>query len=81
MPRRKRLKPLPEHPLIPAVRLAIDALLRKRGFCLLRRPKQGEPIWQRAGILYRQSAAVLTLDPHDVEDAAYLETLRAEGYE
>lgn len=35
-----------------------DVELRKRGFRIHARPKNGEPVWERGGVLFRQSEAI-----------------------
>lgn len=62
-------------------RFPLDALLRKAGFQIVSRPNKGPVIWKREGKEYTQREAEMTLNPHDVDDAAYLENLYRDGWQ
>lgn len=38
-------------------RCATDAQLREAGFRIVARPKSGQPVWERNGVLFEQSEA------------------------
>lgn len=52
-------------------RFLLDQLLREHRFSIVSRPKQGEPIWQRNGKLYKQSEALQMLPVRAVENATH----------
>jgi hypothetical protein len=56
-------------------RFAVDALLRKRGYRIHSRSGQGDPMWEKAGKLYRQHEVEALLDANELADARYIEFL------
>jgi hypothetical protein len=46
-------------------RFAEDARLRRNGFAIHRRPRDGEPLWIKAGVLFTHSEALLRLQPSE----------------
>lgn len=62
-------------------RFAIDALLRKHGFSIYKRPLKGEPFWYMKGRVFSQEMALKSIDVNDVGDAKYAEELLHEGFE
>jgi hypothetical protein len=43
-------------------RFAEDALLRRNGFSIYSRPREGEPLWIKAGVLFTHSEVLLRLE-------------------
>jgi hypothetical protein len=50
------LDKLPMATIVPAHQ-AIDSLLRKHGFTIARRPRDGPPVWVRSGRYFSQEMA------------------------
>jgi hypothetical protein len=50
--------PTPPVPDIPRRRQSEDTLLRSHQFVIKRRPKKGEPLWERQGKMYTHSEAL-----------------------
>ena len=72
----------PNHPSEDRTgRFPLDALLRRNGWRIWKRPKRGEPIWEKDGERMPFSRAVNTLDRNDVADAEYQQELADLDYE
>ena len=67
-----------------SARFELDALFRKRGFRIWKRPRKGVSLWVREGIAYSQDEVVDWLRDaghgDKLDDALYLEELANQGW-
>lgn len=71
-----------DHPSVDRTgRFPVDAQLRKMGFRIRSRPKQGESLWEKEGILIKYTEAIARIDRNTLADLVYQQDLYYEGFE
>ena len=56
-------------------RFEVDTLLRQNGYRIQLRTSGMEPYWEKNGITYRQTEALIRISPDDIERADFYEKM------